>query len=491
MLLSTPMAVQGAPSSVDCLTSGSAVSDLDCDGVENLDELAAGTNLVDDDSDGDGCLDGDDVFPTDPSECSDFDADGTGDNADTDDDNDGVPDEDDAFPYDPNRGSGIDTDNDGIDDEFDEDDDNDGALDEEDVYPLVSNPVSVVAGFTFHCAVHANGTASCWGDNTYGQLGDGTLINRHQPTAVVGLTGVTQISAGNHHACALLIDETVQCWGRNDAAQVGDGTRSGARTTPTPVAGLSNVMAIEAGGAHTCALLSDHSMHCWGANTQGQLGDGTASSYRAEIRPVPGLAGVVSMAATDFHTCAALGDGTVKCWGNNWGGQIGDGTTSGTYTPVAVVGLTDAVEVEVGAYHTCARLNDGSVSCWGHGAYGQMGDGTRTSRNTPASVHGITSAVQLSGGRQFNCVTQSDNTIACWGLNTDGQTGDGTGGSNNYRLTPGPVADTDGTTMVSAAAMSACALADSGLIKCWGRNAEGQLGDRTTESHYTPQRVEF
>ena len=121
-----------------------------------------------------------------------------------------------------------------------------------------------------------------------------------------------------------------------------------------------------------------------------------------------------------------LGDGTARCWGNNWFGQLGDGTTTERHTPVAVSGLSNAVAIAAGNYHTCAVLGDGTARCWGRNDYGQLGDGTTTERHTPVAVSGLTNAVAVSAGGDHTCAVLSDGTARCWGDNSDGQLGDGT-----------------------------------------------------------------
>ncbi|HMA91119.1 MAG TPA: chromosome condensation regulator RCC1, partial [Polyangiaceae bacterium] len=212
----------------------------------------------------------------------------------------------------------------------------------------------------------------------------GTTTDRLTPVAVTGLTGVAQIAVGYHHTCARLTDGTVKCWGNGG---LGDGTTT-QRLTPVAVTGLTGAVEIATRSAHTCALLTGGTVKCWGGNVYGQLGDGTTTTPRLTPVAATGLTGVAEISAGQGHTCARLTDGTVKCWGHNELGQLGYGAT--TYvqmTPVAVTGLTGAAEISAGYYyHTCARLTDRTVKCWGTNSTGQLGDGTTTQRTTPTVV---------------------------------------------------------------------------------------------------------
>ena len=211
----------------------------------------------------------------------------------------------------------------------------------------VSTPVA--AGGLHSCALTAAGGVKCWGDNSFGELGDGTTTKRLTPVAVVGLSsGVVAIAAGGAHTCALTIGGAVKCWGFNAYGQLGDGTTR-TRLTPVDVVGLSSgVSAIAVGGdysaGHTCALTSNGAMKCWGSNEWGQLGDGTTVFQRSRPGGVVGLSsGVVAIATGENHSCALTAGRGVKCWGQNFLRQLGDGTTTTRYTPVSVVGLSSGV----------------------------------------------------------------------------------------------------------------------------------------------------
>ncbi|HEY7071313.1 MAG TPA: neocarzinostatin apoprotein domain-containing protein [Acidimicrobiales bacterium] len=301
------------------------------------------------------------------------------------------------------------------------------------------------AGSNHTCVVTSAGAALCWGDGSRGQIGDGTVGAQPVPSGVVGLgTGVRAVSAGTLHSCALLLGGAVKCWGANDRGQLGDGTTTD-RPTPVDVAGLgSGVRAISAGNGYTCAVTASRGAVCWGANQVGQLGDGTTAD-RLTPAPVSGLTGVsmvdTGMGSSSFagdtapHTCAVSLAGTVTCWGNNSSGQLGDGTAVSRPVPTAVTGLPARVlTVAAGARHTCALTSSGEVWCWGDGLLAQTGDGSLTSHFHPTRVPGLDPQAELAAGAFHTCVLDRRGALMCWGTNVFGQVGDGL--TEQFRTTP-------------------------------------------------------
>ena len=298
------------------------------------------------------------------------------------------------------------------------------------------NAAAVSAGSTLTCALILDGTVRCAGYNAFGQIGDGTLVDRSSPTVVAGLTNVAEVRAGTAHVCARLLDGTVQCWGSNLEGQIGDGTTI-ERHVPTAIPALTGVVELAAGAFHTCARLTDGTVRCWGDNANGQLGQGSVSARITLPTAVPGIASAVEIAAAGAHTCARLSDSTVTCWGANANGQIGDGTTTDRASPTPLPALSNVVEISAGGFattftstplgHTCARSSDGTVRCWGNNDSGQLGDGTTTSHPSPTPVSALGgSAVQLVTGSHHSCARLSDGSVQCWGRNNAGQLGDGT-----------------------------------------------------------------
>jgi alpha-tubulin suppressor-like RCC1 family protein len=296
--------------------------------------------------------------------------------------------------------------------------------------------LAVSAGRGHGCAATAKDEFLCWGDNANGQLGDGTTISRLTPVQVSGLTsGVAAVSTGGVHSCALTPGGALFCWGSNGSGQIGDGTTTD-RLTPVSVSGLSSgVAAVSAGNLHSCALTTAGAVRCWGFNVSGRLGDGTTTQQQTPV-PVSGLSsGVVAVAAGGEHSCALTTAGAVRCWGSNFAGQLGDGTTTTRLTPVPVSGLSSGVAaISVDNAHSCALTTAGAVLCWGGNFFGQLGDGTTTNRLTPVPVSGLASGVAaISGGDNHSCALTTAGAVRCWGANADGGLGDGT---TTDRLTP-------------------------------------------------------
>ncbi len=404
----------------------------------------------------------------------------------------------------------------------------------------------VTAGFNHSCALTNGGGVICWGNNGVGQLGDGTSISSLTPVAVSGLSSnVIDIEAGGFYTCALTTSGSVKCWGENNVGQLGDETFASPRRTPVVVSGLSGVTALAAGYQQTCALTAAGAVKCWGSNSDGQLGNNDPNHGNSNIPVnVSGLtSGVIAITAGARHTCALTNGGGMKCWGQNSSDQLGDGSSTEQRTPVYVSGLTSGVvAISAGELHTCAVTTSGGVKCWGANSYGQLGDGTTTPHRTPGDVSGLTSGVAaISAGNFHTCAVTTGGGMKCWGKNTEAQLGDGTidsprrepvfvsnltsgvawissGISHTCAVTTSGRAKCwgqqdstyprvgDGTAMqrrtasgvsgfinrgspIEAGGFHTCAVGTNGVVKCWGKNGSGQLGDGTNTAHNTPVNV--
>jgi alpha-tubulin suppressor-like RCC1 family protein len=313
------------------------------------------------------------------------------------------------------------------------------------------------------CAVLSNGTVDCWGTPIY--TGGMTTT----PTPLGGVSGAISVAVGGGHACALLSGGAVQCWGDEVYGQLGNGvscpqTADCISVIPVAASGLTGASAIAAGNNHTCALLSNGTAQCWGFNLYGQLGNGTVTTSLPYSFNTPsavtGLAGAVAIASGEGanHTCALLSNGTVQCWGEDLYGQLGNGTAcyqSGctfstcpqtpsctSATPVTVSGVSGATAIAVGAIHSCALLANGTVQCWGDNGGGQLGNGTSGNSNVspiPVTVSGLSGVIAIAAGAGHTCALLSNKTVECWGDDSSGELGNGIAvsfGNPNISSTP-------------------------------------------------------
>jgi alpha-tubulin suppressor-like RCC1 family protein len=301
-------------------------------------------------------------------------------------------------------------------------------------------------GGLFTCEAVLAGGAECWGSNVWGQLGDGTTTEHDSPEVVTALgLDTTQIATGFQHACALMGDSTVRCWGNNAYGQLGDGTSgtSGAKYSPVPITALgTNVQHLALGDDHSCALLKDGSVDCWGANAAGEVGDGSTTDQHLPKAITALGTGIIQVAAGSDATCAVFAVGSLYCWGLNSSGQMGDGTTTDVHSPTEVTLPGNATQVTVGGSHVCAIVSDDfggelGVYCWGGNFDGQLGDGTTTDRHTPTLVSALgTNVAMVAAGGNHTCALMKDSSVRCWGDNTFGQVGTGAGTTTTPVTTP-------------------------------------------------------
>lgn len=279
---------------------------------------------------------------------------------------------------------------------------------------------SLAIGRENPCAITDSGV-QCWGFGLLFQRGN----------VLDGI--VTSTAAGDGHNCAVTNNGAIFCWGYNGYGQLGDGTTE-YRESPVQVSGLNGgVMAIAAGGYHTCAA-TGNGVFCWGDNNYGQLGDGTTENRSIPVR-VNGLgSGVIALAASETNSCALTDDGKVLCWGNNENGQLGDGTQTDSLTPVMVNNLPGKVIALVsGNWHSCALIDSGGVVCWGDNYEGELGDGTTEYRESPVQVSGLDSGVIALASGEFHTCALTASAVKCWGSNSSGQLGNGI---DPYSLVP-------------------------------------------------------
>ena len=351
---------------------------------------------------------------------------------------------------------------------------------------------ALAAGNTHTCGVTTGGDAFCWGQNVFGQLGDGTTTDASKPVAVSGGVEFRSVSAyGNvqdgvrdlAHTCGVAVGGAAQCWGLNSSGQLGNGTFTNSSTpvvVSDPVSGPVSFESVSVAIFFTCALATTGDIYCWGG---GQLGNGTTLSSSVPVLvsdPASGPVTFVSVSAGGSHTCALASNGQVFCWGVNSHGQLGNGTTNDATVPAAVSSTQTFESVSVGQSHTCGVTTGGDVYCWGENAIGQLGNGTQTDASQPVLVsnpaEGPVTFLSVSGGLAHTCGVTNTGVVYCWGFNSHGQLGRPVG------FGPVPVRVLDPATgpvtfeSVTAGGGHTCAVTDGGASYCWGRNNRGQLG---------------
>jgi alpha-tubulin suppressor-like RCC1 family protein len=344
---------------------------------------------------------------------------------------------------------------------------------------------SLSVGDSHACYLQA-GVIKCWGDNSAGELGDGTTTNQAYPVTVENIGKAKAISAGTRYTCALLTDGSVECWGTNNTGQLGDGTRTDS-SIPVAVSGITTVVQVSAGGANTCALLRNQTVVCWGSNYNGQLGNGEQFKSLIPVG-VKGLTKAIQVSAGLRHSCALLASGRIYCWG--WGvyGQLGNGSNHSSRVPVRVSGITNAVQVSAGGGQTCALITGGIVKCWGYNGSGELGIGSwrPVTSSKPLEAALPAKAVAISSGYDNSCARLTTGTVYCWGSNESGELGVGKTFwkiSRSYK--PLPVQGLSQVTEVSVGDETICA--DTRLVvKCWGEGGSGQLGNGATGIEATP-----
>lgn len=354
---------------------------------------------------------------------------------------------------------------------------------------LVAPPDAVRLRAAAHntCAALSDTDLRCWGSDENQQLGaSASGVGDRTSPWMMGLTAVGAFDIGARHMCAQS-SVGLRCWGANEAGQLGNNTTSitPTETSQAVVGEISGTVTdVALAEAHTCAIAGGR-LFCWGDGSAGQLGlSGTTQSSTS--REVPLLGGVALQVATYFrHTCVLLTDGTVRCFGDNSQGQIGNGSTGGSVdTPTMVMGITDAVQIAVGYTFSCALTERGQVYCWGDDASGQLGNDDVTMTDSPVPVRVLVDpgVLQITTGRNFACARRASD-VWCWGDNQFGQVA---GSDVTFRI-PRPVLSPLGTMAeISAGLEHTCGIDFANRIFCHGANANGKLGDGTTMDRRLP-----
>ena len=347
--------------------------------------------------------------------------------------------------------------------------------------------VAVGAGNVTSLAVRSNGTVMGWGADGVGQLGNGTTSGDQNPDPVqaVTISTATAVAAGEDFSLALLSSGTVLAFGTNGHGELGNGTTSfSAFPTPTAVSGLTSATAIACGRTHCLAILGDRTVRSWGENVYFQLGIGTFAGPVTTPSAVWGMTEAVGIAAGERHSIALRSDGTAWVWGDGYSGQLGQGnlvTSDAVATPVP--GISGAVAVAAGFFHCLALLGDGTVLAWGEGKFGQLGNGATAKSFVPVVVQGLTGVTAISAGANHSLALRRDGTVWAWGDNGSGQLGNPIATSSS---TPIQVQELSEVTSIASGHYHNLACLQNQTVWCWGKNIFGQIGVPNLNQSLTP-----
>jgi len=331
---------------------------------------------------------------------------------------------------------------------------------------------TVSAGYTHSVGIKTDGTLWAWGDNGYGQLGDGTTTSKNAPTQIGSANNWESISASGGFTVAIKADGTLWAWGNNSFGQLGDGTTTN-RTTPTQIGTATNWNSVTTGEGFALAVKDNGTLWSWGYNDLGQLGDGSTTN-----KVVPTQVGTAtnwqSTAAGSGFSLAIKTNGTLWAWGSNLYGQLGNGTTTNLSVPTQIGTENDWANVAAGYYHSVGRKSNGILMTWGNNVYGQLGDGTYINRSTPVGVYD--QVLSIDAGWNYTVATSTFGNMLITGQNVYGQLGDGTIENRNWVS----ATNSNDHLQISAGAFHTLSLHTDGSLKVCGLNGQGRLGDGTT-----------
>ena len=347
----------------------------------------------------------------------------------------------------------------------------------------------ISGGWIHTLALLQTGTVKSWGHHGYGQLGGVNTANATTPQTIPNLSGVTAVAAGSIHSLALLGNGTVMAWGAGGSGQLGLGNTL-STSTPQVIPNLSGVVAVAAGTHHSLALLSNGTVMSWGWNMYGSLGLGNASATQYNTpQLVPGLTGVVNVAAGEGHNFALHLGGAVSAWGRNEYGQLGLGNTTQQNTAQFIPNLSGVVEIVGGWFHSVARLSNGTVLAWGYNGNGELGLGNTTQHTTPQSIPSLSGVLDVEAGEKWSLALTSGGTVMSWGHYGYGQLGLAYIPSYVYS-TPQQIPGLAGVVALGAGNWHSFSIMSDGSTRAWGYNAMGQLGIGNNVSQSTPQLVQ-
>ncbi len=344
----------------------------------------------------------------------------------------------------------------------------------------------VSAGKGHTLALKSENTLWAWGDNTYGQLGNGSQVNRSFPVQINSGVGWSSVRAGAEYSLALKTDGTLWAWGRNNMGQLGDGTTID-RNTPVQVGTDNTWVKMAAGFGHSLAIKNDHTLWAWGLNSSGQLGDATFIDKNHPVQVGPESDWSV-VAAGYAHSLAIKNDTSLWSWGLNDEGQLGDGTNVPGNVPARMLSEIGWTAVVAGHSHSMALRQDGTLMAWGDNTFGQLGNGTTFGSSTPVLVGFDSNWITVAATYKHNMAIKRDGTLWVWGLNNNGQLGDGT---IVNRTSPVKIEPADTWETLATGFGHSGAIKTGGTLWTWGYNASGQLGDKTLTPRLTPVQVKW
>ena len=369
------------------------------------------------------------------------------------------------------------------------------------------------------CVVQSDRTVKCSGLNFYGQHANGTATDsvRFGPTQ---FTNVSSIALSQASSCAITTTGRTICAGSDGSGNFGRGSAgplvNSSVTDVTPFHPSGGYTKISMGGFHSCGIHTSGQLYCWGANTFGELGIGTADGTNAIARAptaVPGMTNIIDVkastgscpngemscsvannAALGRFTCAVNSGGQVFCWGKNDSGQLGLGDTTNRTSPTLVPGLTNITSITTGLGHACARISSGALRCWGNNLRGQLGDNSGTTRLSPVAVNNITTASEVKADSYTTCAVLADGTGRCWGNNAVGEVGNNAAVGGGFTVPQAlftPPGAASGLTKIEVGINNVCARLSSGTVTCWGRKDLGEIADGSPVSTGTPSGRNF
>lgn len=361
--------------------------------------------------------------------------------------------------------------------------------------PITAYAGILSAGNNHTCLLKANGGAFCWGDNSVGQLGNGSTESSMVPVPVSGDLRFTSISAGWDHTCGITVDSKAYCWGRGRYGRLGNGSAENSMM-PAAVSGGLSFKSVDSGMAHTCGLTADGEAYCWGRGEDGILGNNSVDSSKTPV-PVSGGLAFGSIHAGSATTCGITTDGDAYCWGASDFGNLlgqGEGELERKITPGLVAGgfRFEPGSIGVGLDHVCAISQSDKAVCWGRGRYGKLGIGSGAglgvieNLKTPREVRGRLSFRSIATGVFQTCGIATNRKAYCWGRNGAGQLGDGT---TTMRVEPVAVSTNQRFNELTVGNNHACGVSTDDEIYCWGNGAAGKLGTRSSDNELTPNEV--